>query len=245
MPYFLFSSALEVGKEYTITGDEAHHIAQVRRVKVGEDIVLQGSDEVRCRAQVLSVSRHSLTVKAVEKLEVPLEPTFSITLYQALTGEQPLDYILQKSTELGVTRVVLFHSAYSPYRFAGERLIKKIERWGKILQEAAKQSERVRPPILEWENDFESAVAKMQGNTMCVLDETGKESFSMFAKKQTNLSQLTLVVGPEGGFSNDELTRLRALSNITISKMGPRVLRAETAVTAAAAITQALFGDLK
>lgn len=245
MPYFLFKTPIINGKEYTITGEEAHHIAQVRRVKVGEHIVLQGNDEARFRVQVLSVARHSLTVKAIEKLDVPPEPVFSITLYQALTAEQPLDYILQKSTELGVARVVLFHSAYSPYRFAGERLIKKIERWGKILQEAAKQSERVRSPELAWQNDFESVVNELKDTQGCVLDETGTETFATFAKKQKNVSSLALLVGPEGGFSKDELTRLRALPNITIIKMGPRVLRAETAGTAAIAITQALFGDFK
>ncbi|MDO8505299.1 MAG: 16S rRNA (uracil(1498)-N(3))-methyltransferase [bacterium] len=245
MPYFLFEKSLEIGREYTITGEEAHHIAQVRRARVGEYIILQGSDELRFRACVLSVSRHSLTVKVAEKIEVPPEPTFSITLYQALTSEQPLDYILQKSTELGVSRVVLFHSAYSPYRFEGDRLRKKIERWGKILQEAAKQSERVRPPELAWQNDFEGVLAQVREEHICVLDETGAETFNTLAKKQKNISSLSLLVGPEGGFSKEELIELRALRNATIIKMGPRVLRAETAVTAAVAIAQALFGDFQ
>ena len=207
--------------------------------------MLQGSDEKRFRVQVVFVARHSLTVKAVEEVEVPIEPVFPIALYQALTAEQPLDYILQKSTELGVARIVLFHSAFSPYHFDGQRLVKKIERWRKILQEAAKQSERTHPPEFQWRNDFTSVLEEMKEGSIFVLDETGTETFMSVAKKQKNLISLSLMVGPEGGFSNDELTRLRALQNATIIKMGPRVLRAETAATCAIAIAQLLFGDFK
>ncbi len=279
MSYFLANHILKIGTEQTITGEEVVHIAQARRIKVGEHINLQGPDLRRFNTQVITVNRHTITVKVLEEIEPPPEPTLKVILFQALVHEQALDYILQKSTELGAATIVIFPSANTPTQFHGERLMHKLERWQKITLEAAKQCDRLLPPTIEFLGSFEEATARAQNcSRIFVLDSHGTQTFSQLHNSpQPPLTlrggdrsipplsdrggsalggkirggeggvmndTLALFVGPEGGFTTEEFESLKALPHATAVRMGPRILRTETAATSAIAIVQTLWGDM-
>lgn len=278
MSYFLANNILKTGAEQTITGEEVVHIAQARRIKIGEHINLQGPDHRRFNTEVIAADRHAergslgrsasrraITVKILEEISTPPEPKLKVILFQALIHEQALDYILQKSTELGAATIVIFPSENTPTQFHGERLIHKIERWQKIALEAAKQCDRVQTPELQFAVDFEEAVERAKKvEKILVFDQRGhpfdltsdhpKPLLEKEGKSPTISSpfegevgrgrSIGIFIGPEGGFTPEELTTLRALPNATAVRMGPRILRTETAATAAIAIVQTLFGDM-
>ena len=110
MPYFLASENLEIGKELTLTGDEARHILLSHRIKIGEQIKLQGPNGKRFLCEVAATDKKSLTIVIVSSLTVPNEPSVQLILFQAIVSEKALDFIFQKATELGVAKIVLFNS---------------------------------------------------------------------------------------------------------------------------------------
>jgi len=142
---------------------------------VGEHIHLQGPDLRRLNTQVVVADRRAIKVKVLEEIATPPEPTLQITLFQALVHEQALDYVLQKSTELGASRIVLWNAARTPTRFEGEKLIHKLERWKKILEESAKQCDRVQGPELEFVVNFETMCERAKKmERIFVLDQNGQ-----------------------------------------------------------------------
>jgi 16S rRNA (uracil1498-N3)-methyltransferase len=243
MSYFLSGQNLELDKQLEITGEEARHILLARRIKVGEHIALQGPDEKRFEAEVISFTKKNLIVKVLKEETAPKEPILKISLFQAVVAEQALDSILQKSTELGVVQIFLFNSKNTPAHVA-EKLEKKLERWNRIALEAAKQSDRIRPPQIVFLTDWKSVLLQTKAlDKVFLLEKTAKKSFRDFASEK--YQKTGLLVGPEGGFTEEEIREFSKLKNVAPVRMGPRILRADTAAIASISIAQTLFGDLK
>lgn len=242
MSYFLVEASLQEGKEYKVQGEEAQHLT-ARRVKKGERIYLQDKNKRRFEVEVRDVGRREVTVHTLQEVAVPPEPKLQITLFQSFIAEQALDYILQKSTELGVTSIVLFYSEHSPHQL-GEKLERKLLRWHTILNEAAKQCDRKEAPQLEFIVSHEKLLEKMQTmDVLLFLDPQGQTDLAEI--KIDKSGAVGIIVGPEGGLNKDEVSIFSALPNVHAVGLGPRLLRAETASTAAVAIVQNLWGDLK
>lgn len=243
MSYFLSNKPLKAEEIVELTGDEARHILLSRRMEVGEIIEIQGPDNKRFNAEVILVDRKSLQIQALEEIPTPEESPLSITIFQALIKEQPLDFIIQKTTELGVDKLVLFNSENSIERF--KDMDKKLMRWRKIGEEAAKQSGRVRAVKIEY-LDKPEYVEKVSTelNHLFLLEPSSKNTFLELFEKNRVADKIGILVGPEGGFTEEEVKDFSKIKNLTPVGMGSRILRADTAAIASSAITQVLWGDL-
>ncbi len=156
MSYFLSAVALTEGAEITIVGEEALHITQSRRMEVGDQFHLQGPDGKRFQVAITALERQSVRVNVRQSVVVPTESHLQLTICQALIDEKALDLVIQKATELGVTRLIIFNSDRTPTRF-GARAEDKLTRWKKIVLEAAKQCDRVQPTEIIWCDTLEKA----------------------------------------------------------------------------------------
>lgn len=239
MSYFLSNKNLKDGENCEITGPEAAHILLARRVKIGEKIKLQGPDQKRFLAEVVSFSKKSLFVKVLEELALPKEPVLHITLFQALIAENALDNILQKSTELGVAKVVLFNAKNTPAHLS-DKVEKKLERWQKIALEAAKQSDRAKPAGIVFTSKLNEELKQL--DKVFLLEKNSEKAFRNYSKEK--FENLGLLVGPEGGFTDEEVKNFEGLKNVLSVKLGPRILRADTAATTAVSIVQSMYGDI-
>ncbi len=144
MTYFLYSGEIEEEIEFHLEGEEALHILRSRRVKKNQEIAVQDRNFRRYLVKVREKKRRSLVLYPLTRLTTPPEPDFKIHLYQAIVKEKAMDNIIQKSTELGVVSLILFHSDYSQNTDLDPE--KKLDRWQRISWEACKQSGRLKPP---------------------------------------------------------------------------------------------------
>lgn len=245
MPYFLSSKNLTSRTQTTLTGDEALHIGQSRRIKVGEKIILQDPNLQRFSCSVLEVDTKMIRVSVDETVAAPKEPNLQISLIQAFVAEQALDFIIQKATELGVTNLYLFESAHSAHHLH-DKVENKLARWNKISLEAAKQSNRALPihiDTIESAKDLDELIT--ESDATFLLSPESKETFKTFNESHPhfNPEKLSVIIGPEGGFTSDEAEHFISLKSITKIYCGPRILRSETAAIYAASLLQNLFGD--
>ena len=247
MTYFFSSKNLDSNKTTIIEGDEAHHIMNVRRIKLGETIKLQGPDKRRFKAVVTEIGRKNITVHAGEEVKVPREPRIHIHLFQACTKEKTIDIILQKSTELGVEKIHFFQSGNSPQQLS-DGTQEKLARWNNIAVESAKQCDRAVWPeveIVEDEEALEKLVLSM--NHFYIIDPSGKKSLSHMASEIPKLLGLSvgICIGPEGGLSESEIKFFAKQTNAVMAHLGPRILRASTAAPVAVSIVQSILGDMQ
>ncbi len=247
MSYFFAPTNLELDQDITVTGEEAHHIMNVRRVKVGETIKLQGPDERRFRAVVTNVLKRSIELHVDSEVKVPREPRIHIHLFQACTKEKTIDIILQKGTELGVEKIHFFQSENSPQQLLDGRA-EKLERWNSIALEATKQCDRVRAPEIEIvgdEEQLEELIASM--NHFYIAEAGAKKSLTHMASEIPKLLGLSvgICIGPEGGLTEPELTFFSKSTNAVMAHLGPRTLRASTAAPIAIATIQSILGDMQ
>ncbi|MBI3632409.1 MAG: 16S rRNA (uracil(1498)-N(3))-methyltransferase [Candidatus Vogelbacteria bacterium] len=242
MSYFLSKVPLQIGTTLELTDDEARHILLSRRIEVGEMIEIQDPAGKRFEAKVIDIDRKSLSIQAISEIKTPKESPLKITVFQALIKEQPLDNIIQKLTELGVDYLVLFYSENSVERF--KEIEKKLVRWRKISEEAAKQSGRVKSANIEFIDSFENLKSMNESlEQIFILDPNSIQTFSTWGLR-SQVNKIGILVGPEGGFTATELEQFSSLRNVMPTNLGPRILRADTAAIASAAITQSLWGDM-
>jgi 16S rRNA (uracil1498-N3)-methyltransferase len=228
MSYFLFPKPLTKSQTVTLDGEEVVHLFS-RRVKQGERINLQGSDAKRFACEILKVFKKEVNVKILEEVPVPEEPKIQTALFQSFVNEQALDFILQKSTELGAGKIILFNSQNVAVKLSEDGFRKKFIRWNKILWESAKQCDRVCPPTLEFLIGIEDALkGALNYEKIFLLDPKGEN----LKPNIYNLKAVGLVVGPEGGFTKEEVEKFKFLSNCESISLGPFFLRAETAALA-------------
>lgn len=222
MSFFFVETPLTIGTPAEISGDAAHHIAAVRRMKVGDQVELQDPSGARFVAEIVEAGKRSLTVTPLRMTPLPLPPERQVTLLQAYIAEQKLDVVLQKATELGAARIIIWQAEYSPHEVSADRMAHKIERFLAIMQNACEQSGRPDIPMLDFAPSLEAAL-NMTDATPLALDASGTGAFPT--------GPLALIVGPEGGFSDDE-RYVRNARQISTVSLGTYTLRAETAAIA-------------
>lgn len=227
MPYFISEENLIQDTEVKITGDEVRHILLAHRSKKGEVVKLQGPDGKRFNSEVVEINRNELVFKVLDQLQTPPEPDKEITLFQSYVSEKALDFIFQKGTELGLSSIVLFNSQNTATKLTLAQFLHKKDRWERILIESAKQCERVKIPNLEFISNLDEILSELKIFEQVLLADV---SGSKLEDNSYKLKTLALLVGPEGGFAEEEVYILKKQKNIHAINLGPLILRAETAV---------------
>jgi 16S rRNA (uracil1498-N3)-methyltransferase len=223
---------------FSITGEEAHHGVTVCRLKAGDEVFVfteQGS-EFRC--EVVSARKGMLKAKIVEKLEDVVESPLQVTLVQALPKAAKLDEIIVRGTELGLGRLIPVRSERS---FGGRE---RVDRWRRLALEAAKQSgrriiPRIEPPVPLTELDMTQFTDSLR---LLACEQPCAGSLRTLLDKKRDQKAVTIAVGPEGGYTVEEMRLFTAAGFLCVS-MGHRTLRVETASPALIAALQYELGD--
>jgi 16S rRNA (uracil1498-N3)-methyltransferase len=231
---------LAAGQNLVLPESTATHLLRVLRLGEGDEVLLFNGDGCDYRARIHSVSKRSAEVSIEGRIEVARESSLQVTLAQALARGEKMDWVLQKATELGVSRIAPVVTERTEVKLDAERADRRLQHWRGVVASACEQCGRARLPQIDEPcalGDF-LVQSKAQGHLILALDPEGEHRLSALPA----FEQLTLVIGPEGGLSARDLAQLRAAGAQGL-RLGPRILRTETAGIAALAALQALRGD--
>jgi 16S rRNA (uracil1498-N3)-methyltransferase len=238
LPRFLIQTTAALGDRIGLPHDEAKHV-RVRRLRPGEEVALFDGAGASYLARIEAVSRGAVTVEvtAIRPLREHESP-LDLTLAVALLRSDRTEWLIEKASELGVTRLQPFASTHALGRPSPARQA----RWQQIAAAAAKQCGRsvvaqITPPV-----DF-AAVLRQPCSARLLLAERGGRD-DLLRLELGAVTSVQLIIGPEGGFTDAELDAARA-AGCRLVDLGPRILRAETAALAALALVQARWGDLR
>jgi 16S rRNA (uracil1498-N3)-methyltransferase len=230
--------------EPRLTGSDAHHLCNVLRLKAGDRIVIFDGSGSSYQARIKTADRKTVKLSIERPLPAPSEPSLNFTLAQGFLKDKKMDLLVRQLTELGVTRLAPYFAQRSVPTPDPERLRARYHRWEKITLEAMKQSGRSKPMALTPAVSFDQTLEKARSYDLkLIFWENITASPPLPATDARKPGKLFVMIGPEGGFDPTEIEKATAEGFQTIS-MGPRILRAETAALAAAALVQFHFGDM-
>lgn len=230
--------------EMVIKDVDAKHISKVLRMQPGDKIQIVSDDGVTAIAEIVSLQADNVVVKCLEKLAESHEPSVKITLAQGLAKGEKMDFIIQKAVEMGASSIVPVAMEHSVVRLEGAKADKKVERWQKIAEAAAKQSKRDIIPQVQPVQTMQQMLANNDLLHKIIAYEC-EDRLGLKTALQSceNLQDLLLIIGPEGGISEFELELARKNGAVPVS-LGKRILRAETAGVVALSAILYETGDL-
>lgn len=235
-PRFYVAHGLRAGAQLELSPEAAHHASRVLRLSPGDALVLFDGTGGEYEATLQSVVRGSVVAEVGAHLDVERESPLQITLLQALTSTDRMDFVIQKAVELGVAAIQPVLSGKSVVRLSAERAAARLEHWRRVVIAACEQCGRNRIPEVRLPLPVERCTLA-SGSAGALLSPRGQISLKEFAR-----TPLSIAVGPEAGFDAEE-ERSFVSAGFVACSLGPRVLRTETAALAALAALNALQGD--
>ena len=245
LPRFLVAPDAVRDGAATVEGQELAHMRKVLRLRPGARVLLWDGEGTEHEALIRSYEGGVAAMTVVRSYRPERESPLAVTLAQAVGKGDRMDWIVEKSTELGVACVAPFFSSHTVPRFAGDKGARRRDRWEKIAAAAARQSGRTRIPEIGEPDRFDAMLARdWQCDAKLLLWE-GPSGQGLASLKQEfgTLRSVLVMVGPEGGFSEEEASQAVAQGFHTVG-LGRRILRTETAAVAAVCAVQLLWGDL-
>lgn len=231
--------ALEPGAEVILEPEAGQYLVRVLRLRAGESLVLYNGDGSDYAAELVSAQRDRVRVQVFARLPAVAESPLSLTLVQAISRGERMDYTLQKATELGVTAVQPVFSGRVEVRLEGSRLDKRMAHWRGVVQASCGQCGRATVPEIKAPLDLDEWLQSPAAGLRLVLAPGAGLSIGALDPVTVPVE---ILVGPEGGLSEAEHLRCEQAGVVAVS-MGPRILRTETAGPAAIAVLQAMHGD--
>ncbi|WP_026884882.1 16S rRNA (uracil(1498)-N(3))-methyltransferase [Clostridium akagii] len=243
--FFVDESFID-GNIVNIQGDDVKHIYRVLRLKSGDQVNINNCKGEEFLAQIKDINKTNVLCEIIEKADINNESALKIYLYQGLPKAAKMDFIIQKSTELGVTSItpviterVVVKNELKEY--------KKVDRWNKIALEACKQSKRTIIPKVNQPMELEGFLSEADSYDLIVVPYESKEDFGIKAMIRNlngkKINSIAILIGPEGGFEEEEIEKLDNLG-AQIVTLGPRILRTETAGLVCASLLLYELGDI-
>lgn len=252
LPRFYCPEPIIAGQIIKLPAGVAHHALGVLRLEQGDKLILFDGSGGEFQATMARIGKGGATAAVEEYLEIERESPLAITLAQAICANEKMDWIVQKAVELGVSRVQPLVTKLSTVKLSGERAERRIKHWQKIVVSACEQCGRNRVPqvlpLLSLSGWLGSQMDERRNlsngappNPCFMLLPTARKGLHDF-REPAAITALTIVVGPEGGFTPEEEAAALTTGFIPI-RLGRRILRTESAALAAVAAIQALWGD--
>ena len=229
------------GHNLELSPEASHHVAVVLRMQVGEGFILFADSNQEFSVAIASISKKKVVVQVESVKTISRESPLSIHLAQCISKGERMEWVVQKAVELGVCSITPIISQHVAVKLDKDRLEKKIASWQAIAVGACQQSGRNWVPRVHKPLGLGEWLAKEDSALKLVLDP---EANSSWPDLSLSISSLSLLVGPEGGLSVEEVSQARSCGFQSIA-LGPRVLRTETAAICALSVLQALGGDLR
>lgn len=217
-----------------ITGDDAHHIIRVMRGVIGDKLIGNHPSGYAVFGKITAIDQQQVTVRILEKLQEKVELPIQVTIAQGLPKGDKLEYVMQKGTELGASEFIPFSADRSVVKWDAKKSSKKMTRFAKIVKEASEQSHRNLIPRITSIMNIDGLIASTKEYDVKIFayeEEAKTNHFQSFAQVLSELKlnqRIVACIGPEGGFSANEVTRLKE-NGFQSVRLGPRILRTETA----------------
>jgi 16S rRNA (uracil1498-N3)-methyltransferase len=236
---------LRGGEVIDLPSAVAHHASRVLRLREGDTVTLFNGEGGEFEARLTRIESRSVSVAVGMHHAVERESPLKITLLQGLAGAERMDYVIQKAVEMGVSGIAPVTMARSVTRLDGARASKRAEHWRSVIVASCEQCGRNRLPLLHPLCDFDAALRSPDpaepGAAALSLVLSPVEGSALTAFDRPS-GAIRLLIGPEGGLSPHELAAAQR-AGFRIARLGPRVLRTETAGVAVLAAMNALWGD--
>jgi 16S rRNA (uracil1498-N3)-methyltransferase len=238
MPQFYVDQKFELGEEVEIRGSDAKHISTVLRLKENDWIVLSDGKGNNFRAKIISSTGRCVKANVDEKLEKPKVAPPPVLAFSIIKHDRT-ETIIQKAVELGIRRLIPFHSERTVPRLVDEVGSRKMDRWQTIAKEAAKQSGLGFVPVVGAPISFKDLVTSSNEYKTRIMFWEGekKRDLNAIREELSNETKKLILIGPEGGFSSQEVELAKSNGFLTVS-LGSQILRVETAAIAALSICQ-------
>ncbi|WP_404400207.1 16S rRNA (uracil(1498)-N(3))-methyltransferase [Idiomarina seosinensis] len=243
VPRIFHPEPLHDGLTASLSADSVQHLVKVLRMSEGQPVTLFTGDGYDYHAVLTAVSKRSAAARVQSVVRNASESPTWIHLGQVISRGDRMDFVLQKSVELGVSELTPLFSERCGVKLSGERLEKKQQQWQKIVIGACEQSGRSLVPTVNKPVALEQFTEQADSGLKLTLDPLAELPLSELTRQSADLSQVRLLIGPEGGFSQTEVEHARQ-NHYQPMRLGPRILRTETAALTALSLLQYQLGDL-
>ncbi len=240
-PRFYYPPPLHTSTKFELPPAAAHHASRVLRLRVNDEVRVFDGAGNELHGRICEIEGKRVVLEKLQDCTVNRESPLNIILAQALCSSEKMDWVIQKATELGATEIQPVQTQRSMTKLAGERAEKRTQHWHGVTIAACEQCGRNVLPKVHAPLEFSAWMATMgdvPGSKFILLPE----AVTTLHEQPKPQGKATLLIGPEGGFSADEIQIARQAGFISI-RLGARLLRTETAAVAGIATLQTLWGD--
>ena len=238
-PRFFIPQKLALGAQLLLPPGAARHAVRVLRLGVGDSIQLFNGEGGAYSARIQQIRKDDVEVGVTAFEDTDCESPLQVLLAQGISSGERMDYTLQKAVELGVTAIQPIAAKRSVVKLAGERADKRVAHWHGVVNSACEQSGRNRVPGVAQPLSLANWLAQRPTGRLLFLSPQASAKLAELPAPQ---GLQILIAGPEGGFEPEEIAALESADAIAV-RLGPRVLRTETAALAALSAMQMLWGD--
>lgn len=235
-----YSGAIVKAATICLPIDTSHYIMHVLRLKMGSVLILFNGQGTEHTAKILAVTKKNVVVAIEDSQFNNVESPFTIHLAQAISRGEKMDWVMQKSVELGVSRIIPLITDHCGVRCKEERLLNRMSHWQKVIISACEQSGRNVLPRIEAIRPFRDWIPLAHPQCRFFCQPGASQSLSELSPTK---GEVLVLVGPEGGFSHEEIALAKQYDFAAVS-LGPRILRTETAAVVVIGILQHLWGDI-
>lgn len=247
--FFVKENQIEESK-IKIIGEDVNHIKNVLRLQPNENIQICNIDEEKTYiTKIIEIQPNSIITEILEECTYTTESDISLHIFQGLPKQEKMEQIIQKATEIGVSDITPIKMERCVVKLDEKTASKKIERWQKIAEVAAKQSKRDKIPTIHSCINFKNLyeILKKYDIVIVAYEEEKQVNIKQVLKdaKQNNSKEIAIIIGPEGGITKEEIELLNTILNVKIVTLGKRILRTETAPLVLASTIMYEFDEME
>ena len=229
MQQIFINQSVKEQETFTVAGDDARHLSQVLRMRAGETLRVstQAGDNYLC--EIVALNKTEVTLRVLEKM-ASTELEKRIYLFQAIPKGDRMETVIEKAVELGVYEIIPVEMKYCVVKLDDKKKASRLKRYQSIAEAAAKQSKRSSIPQIHDFMSYAEAVAYARQCDVCIVPyecAEGMEATKRVLTKMADASSISIMIGPEGGFADEEIEAVR--EDMDVISLGSRILRTDTA----------------
>jgi len=238
IPRLYIDQPLVLAESVALNENASHYLSKVLRMQEGRELIVFNGRGGEYSAQITEVGKKQVFIQINQFADDNRESALELSLAIGISRGERMDWVLQKATELGVTRIIPLVTERTEVRVKGEKQEKKIQHWQQIIISACEQCQRNLLPVIEEPQHLDEWLKTVSSDFRFVLHHRNHQEIPASASPKS----VSVLIGPEGGLTENEITLAEA-EKFQSLRLGPRILRTETAPIVAISLVQYLWGD--